>query len=109
MFFQVFGTKKSKKSKLKKKIQKLKQKNEKPKKIKHVRNIESLGVKFVEELNPAGVHEGMIVLGIVSKVTEKFVCVSLPGSLKGVVSLLNVSEMYKNTLESATSESEVHK
>ncbi|KAK6621934.1 hypothetical protein RUM44_001741 [Polyplax serrata] len=105
--FSVFGTKKSKKSKLKKKIQKLKQKNEKPKKIKHVRNIESLGVKFVEELNPAGVHEGMIVLGIVSKVTEKFVCVSLPGSLKGVVSLLNVSEMYKNTLESATSESEI--
>ena len=79
----------------------------KKKKPKIFKKPNSLEVKYVEELNASLVQEGMILLGIVSDVSDKIVNVSLPGSLRGVITIPNVSEFYTSLIQNMSSQSEV--
>lgn len=71
-----------------------------------VKNV-SLSVKYVEELNASAIQEGMLLLGIVSQVTEKVVNVSLPGTLRGTVTVPNISDGYTNMIQNLNSDNEV--
>lgn len=57
-------------------------------------------MKVVDDLRPPMIQEGMLILGIVNRVTNKAVNVMLPGGVHGIVSVVNVSEFYVNLVRS---------
>ncbi|KAL0277492.1 UNVERIFIED_CONTAM: hypothetical protein PYX00_004749 [Menopon gallinae] len=95
-------------SKVKKKLKKKKVRDVKKDKKRVLKDepskpkLNGLIVKSVTELGPATIQDGMLVLGIVSQVSEKIVSVSLPGGLRGIVNIGNVSEFYKQLLKGSS-------
>lgn len=90
------------KKKLKKKKARVAKEKREQKDQSSDKSLNGLIVKSVNELSPGTLQSGMLVLGIVSQVTEKIVNVSLPGGLRGIVKIGSVSEFYKNLVKNSS-------